>query len=291
MDPDAPENARRLMGELVRQSPAAAAQVDTRVSITFDPASSPARPKELPDALAEFSRTLHGLTSSLGACGVTVLGRASAPELVGMVRTAFDPAERGAISRALASPDPAALLTWADAGPVAAQEHHDRYEHDSGVSVSWAWHEAPRQAVNSDVLARLVSPGRFPKRVTLQYVPSTAAEAARQLESEVNAAHFRAEVARRAGRDATAREIADRQRAEQSAHEEAAGAGMTDVNMFCTVTVLDPDDLHAAVADIEARVETAKIRLRRAWRAQAAGFAVTLPLGINPADLARRWPR
>ena len=35
---------------------------------------------------------LHGLESALGTCGVTVLGRASAAEIAGVVRTAFDPA-------------------------------------------------------------------------------------------------------------------------------------------------------------------------------------------------------
>ncbi|GAB3141302.1 hypothetical protein GCM10027161_28180 [Microbispora hainanensis] len=33
------------------------------------------------------------------------------------------------------------------AGPVSAEEHPDHYRHDSGISVSWAWHEAPRQNV------------------------------------------------------------------------------------------------------------------------------------------------
>ncbi|WP_026254949.1 SCO6880 family protein [Salinispora arenicola] len=287
----APAPARDLMEELVRHSPAAAADVDTRVSITFDPATSPSKPKDLPAAAAEFSRILHGLTSALGACGVSVVGRATAAELAGMVRTAFDPAARGDVARVLNSADPHNLLTWADAGPVAADESFDHYRHDSGISVSWAMHEAPRQAVNSNVLARLLSPGLHPKRVTLQYRPYSAGAAARLLESEVNAAAFRAEVARRQGRDATARDLADQHRARQAATEEAMGAGVCLISMYATVTVEHDDDLPTAIADVEARAETAKIRLRRMYFSQAAGFAVTLPAGICLPVLSRRWPR
>jgi len=291
IDPAAPATARRLMDELVRRSPAAAADVDTRVSVTFDPAASPAKPKDLPAAAAEFGRTLHGLTSALGSCGVTVLGRASAPDLAGIVRTAFDPASRGEVSRLLWAGDPGQLLTWGDAGPVAAEESWDRYRHDSGISVTWALHEAPRQAVNANVLARLLSPGLYPKRVTLQYRPFSAGAAARALETEVNASSFRAEVARRQGRDATARDMADQERARRAAREEAMGAGVVLVSMYATVTVTDEDDLLTATADVEARAETAKLRLRRMYRSQGAGFAVTLPCGICPPVLSRRWPR
>lgn len=291
IDPSSPAAARQLMADLVRRSPAAAAEVDTRVSVTFDPAASPARPKDLPTAAAEFGLLLHGLGSALGACGVTVLGRASAAELAGIVRVAFDPAARGEVSRALQAGDPMRLLTWGNAGPVAAEESWDRYRHDTGISVTWAMHEAPRQAVHSDVLARLVAPGLFPKRVTLQYRPLSAGAAARTLESEVNAASFRAEVGRRQGRDATARDLADQDRARRAANEEAMGAGVCLVSMYATVTVTDEDHLPTAVADMEARAETAKLRMRRTYRSQAAAFATTLPCGICPPTLSRRWPR
>ena len=41
IDPAAPLAARQIMGQLVEAAPAAAADVDTRVSITFDPKASP----------------------------------------------------------------------------------------------------------------------------------------------------------------------------------------------------------------------------------------------------------
>ena len=149
------------------------------MSISFDPKLSPAAPGNLTAAAAEVGRVMHGLESALGTCGVTVLGRASAGELAGIVRTAFDPAARGEVNRILTPPQPAPPaeeLSWADAGPVGAEEEAGCYRHDSGISVTWAWQEAPRQTVTADVLARLVAPGRHPKRVSLQYRPFPAAD-------------------------------------------------------------------------------------------------------------------
>ena len=62
------------------------------------------------------------------------------------------------------------------------------------------------------------------------------------------------------------------------------------MSMFVTVTVTQPDQLDRAVADIEARADAAKIRLRRMRASQAAGFATTLPCGVCPPQLARTWP-
>ena len=86
LDPAAPLAARQIMNQLVQGAPAAAADVDTRVSITFDPKAFPAVPKDLLAAAAEVGRTTHGLESTLGTCGVTVLGRAGAAEIAGVVR-------------------------------------------------------------------------------------------------------------------------------------------------------------------------------------------------------------
>jgi hypothetical protein len=294
LDPASPLAARQIMGQLAETAPAAAADVDTRVSITFDPKASPAAPADLTSAAAEVGRTMHGLESALGTCGVTVLGRASAAEIAGVVRTAFDPAARGEVNRILArshTAGPAPGLGWADAGPIGAEEEPGCYRHDSGISVTWAWHEPPRQNVTADVLGRLLAPGRDPKRVSMQYRPFPAAEAMRVLEAEVNAAQFRAIYKHRTGRDETARDSHDQARARQAAAEEAAGAGVCLVSLYVTVTVTDAAELPRAIAETEAAAESSKIRLRRMTYAQAAGWATTLPCGICPADLAGRMGR
>jgi hypothetical protein len=293
IDPASPLAARAIMGQLVEAAPAAAADVDTRVSITFDPKASPSGPANLAAAAAEVGRLLPGLESALGTCGVTVLGRASPAEIAGVVRTAYDPAARGEINRLLVQAragQPGQSLDWAEAGPVGAEEEPGCYRHDSGISVTWAWQEAPRQNVTADVLARLVAPGRYPKRVSLQYRPFGAAEATRTLEAEVNAAQFREVYRRRTGRDETARDSYDQARARQAAVEEAAGAGVCLVSMYVTVTVATEAELPRAAAETEAAAESSRIRLRRMTYSQAAGFAATLPCGICPPELARRMP-
>ena len=293
IDLASPLAARQIMGQLVEAAPAAAADVDTRVSITFDPKAAPSAPADLTTAAAEVGRMLHGLESALGTCGVTVLGRASAAEIAGVVRTAFDPAARGEVNRLLAracGAQPIQGLGWAEASPVGAEEAPDCYRHDSGISVSWAWREAPRQNVTADVLARLVAPGRYPKRVSVQYRPFGAAEATRVLESEVNAAQFREVYRRRTGRDETARDSYDQTRARQAAAEEAVGAGVCLVSMYVTVTVFNEAERLRATAETEAAAESSRIRLRRMTYSQATGFAATLPCGICPGDLARRMP-
>lgn len=286
---EAPADVQHLLREIVDRSPAAAADIETRVSITFDPGASTQRRQELPNQVAEVTRQLAGLESALATCGVSVLGRVGAPRLAGAVRVAFDPASRGEVKRAMGGGDGGGdLLGWSDAGPVAADEAWDHYRHDSGVSVTWAWREAPRQQVTSGVLTRLLSPGRFAKRVTLVYRPLPAGEAARLLEAEVNASAFREAYRKAQKRDETARDAADRERAHRAAQEEAEGAGVVLVSLYVTATVLDDEQLAEAVSDVEARADQSKIRLRRLFGSQSAGFATTLPVGFCPVYAAGR---
>jgi hypothetical protein len=292
IDISAPRAAIDIMDQLVATAPAAAADVDTRVSITFDPKASPTQPRDIAEAVTETGQTLSALESTLGACGVTVLGRAHAADIAGVVRTAYDPAVRGEIARLLASGISPALeerLNWASAGPAEAEEHWDTYQHDSGTSVSWAWREAPRQNVTHTVLARLLSPCAYPKRVALQYRPLPATAAARALDNEVRAAEFRHEYSRRTRRDVTARDIHDHARARQAADEEARGAGVSLIGLYVTTTVTNPAQLPRATADTEAAAEACKIRLQRLHGSQAAGFAATLPCGICLPELTRRF--
>ncbi|HXL87664.1 MAG TPA: SCO6880 family protein [Streptosporangiaceae bacterium] len=289
IDPAAPQPARDIMLALAATAPATAADVDTRVSVTFDPSVSPAKPGTAADAAAEVGRALHGLQSQLGSCGVAVTGRCRAADIAGITRAAYDPALRGEVRRVLASAsadDP--RLSWSSAGPGGADELWDRYRHDSGVSVSWAWREAPRQNVHADVLARLTAPGPWPKRVTLQYRPLPASTATRVLESEVRAAEFRQEYARRTHRDATARDAFDHARAQHAAMEEAQGAGVALISLYVTVTAPSGDMLPHAIAATEAAAESSKVQLQRLYGSQSAAFTVGLPCGISLHDLSRR---
>ena len=135
------------------------------------------------------------------------------------------------------------------------------------------------------MLAPLLAPGPFPRRATWLYQPYPADQAAAKVEAEVTSGQIRRAWADRTRRDETQRERDDRARALQSAREEAQGAGVGRFTLYVTTTVTDPDDLPAAVADVEQRAGQAKLRLRRLRGAQAAGFAAALGVGIDPADL------
>lgn len=286
IDPRAPQSAQEVMRELAEVSPATVADVDTRVSITFDPSRATPRPDDLLTAVAEVTRWLPGLETSLGGVGVSVLGRASVEWLIGRLRIAYDPASRADVSRSV---DPGEeLLLWAEAGPLRGVETWDHWRHDSGFSVAWAMQEAPRQAVADRVLIPLLAPGPFPRRVTLLYEPYPSGAAAAEVEREITNTQVRRSWSQRTRRDETQRERADQARAMQAAREEAEGAGVGKFCLYASTTVMDEKLLPAATADVEQRAGQCKLRLRRLRGAQVGGFAAALGMGINAAELARR---
>lgn len=284
----APPMAGHVMEELVSAAPEVTADVDTRVSITFDPSRANPRPKDLLAAVAEVGRWIPGLEQGLAACGVAVLGRATVPWLVGRLRMAYDPASRGDVALL---DDKQQVLQWRDAAPVRATETWEHWRHDSGFSVSWAMREAPRQAVTERVLTPLLAPGPYPRRVTLLYEPFGADAAAQAVEQEITNLSVRQEWARRTKRDTTQRDRDDAHRAQQAAREESQGAGVGRFCVYVTTTVTNEDRLPAAIADVELRSGQSKLRLRRLRGAQSAGFAASLGLGINPSELENRRGR
>jgi hypothetical protein len=87
--------------------------------------------------------------------------------------------------------------------------------------------------------------------------------------------------------------MTDHEHAARAAQEEAHGAGVVRFSLYVTATALaaDPDQLSRLVSTVETSTTHAKLRLRRLWGSQAAGFAATLPLGICPPALAVKHPR
>lgn len=299
LDPRAPAAARAVMAALAAAAPSSSAEVDTRVTVTFDPARATPRPPDLPAAAAEVTRWLPGLERALAATGVAVVGRATTQWLTGRLRAAYDPAARPHLDPDSTPAGPAStgagggagiggLQEWADAAPIRARESWDHWRHDSGVSVTWAMIEAPRQAVMDRILAPLLAPGPFARRVTVFYEPFAAGAAATEVEREITHTHIRRSWARKTRRDETQRDRDDLTRAIQTAREEAEGSGLGRFTLYVSTTVTDPDLLPAATADIEQRAGQAKLRLRRLQGAHAAGFAAALGIGVNPDELHRR---
>ncbi|MEU0529198.1 SCO6880 family protein [Amycolatopsis tolypomycina] len=285
LHPAAPQVARDTLTEIAASHRGATADISVRVNLTFQPQRARPVPQDDAERVAEVSRALAGLESDLPLCGVASLGRATAAHWTYWLRSAYDPHSRPELARLSEHNH---LLAWADAGPVAAEAMTDHLWHDSGWSVTWAMAALPNQAVTSNVLAPLVTPGRYHRRVAITYQPFPAEEAAAVVNREAHGSTFRRQLRRRRGLDETARDRADEARAIQAAEEEAHGAGVGLWACYVTTTVEDPQQLPDAVADVESRARNAKLRLRRCWGWQHAGFAASLGAGIYPPELVKR---
>lgn len=290
----APPDCQTLMEALVVASPAVAARIQTRAIISFDlrawdsRVTRADRRRGVHAFLPLLTTALDGLEADLDGCGVTVLGRSTPAQLAGAVRAAFDPHADAALEAGTRD-----VPAWELAGPASATEHRDRYVHDAATSVSFVWAQAPRTLVPSSVLDPLMRPGRFRKRVTCTYV---ATPAARAMDSATEQVRWRwaAEMVARlpvVGRPSTAQDERDTEAAQQSTYEIAAGAGWVTQIITATVTVLDADELPAAVAELEHAAGASQLRLRRLFDLQAAGFAAGLPAGLSLPELAERWNR
>ena len=293
----APLDCQQLMTELVDTSPAVAAGTQTRVTIVFDlrawdtQVGRRGRRDGIDAYLPLLDQAVASLEATLDGCGVAILGRSTAAALGAAVRVAFDPAASGRIELALASIAP--LPSWELAGPGSATEFRDRYEHDSGISVSFVWAQAPQQLVGSTVLDPLTRPGQFRKRVTCTYLPTPSAETMDAATTQVRW-RWTAQMLSQLpviGRASTAQDERDIEAAQQATYEVAAGAGWVSQTITATVTVLDEANLPAAVAEIEYAAGAAQLRLRRLYELQAAGFVAGLPVGLSLTDLAGRWSR
>ena len=117
----------------------------------------------------------------------------SAERIAEVVRVAYDPAVAADVLSARAQHGGTGL-EWEDAGPAAAVETVDAYQHDSGVSRTWMLTLAPRGTVRSGVLRGLLeaAPGTRRKRVALLYRPIDPATSARIVEADRRSAQFMA---------------------------------------------------------------------------------------------------
>ncbi|MEV4116960.1 SCO6880 family protein [Nonomuraea sp. NPDC049695] len=271
----APALAQQVIGELTAMAPRASAQVRARLSLTCDPSLGANAPRAVPQAVAEVLRSLGSLAVS--AAGAEILRRASATDLIRIIRTAYD-----------LDAEPVAAgwdkLRWADARPEHARDRYDHYQHDGAYSMSWVLLEAPRQRVSHDVLLSLLSPGRYRRRLTLTYRTLPRDVAGALLEQEVNAASVREEYKRRTRRDPTARDRADANRAARAAIEEAYGAGLVQWSLYVTTTAPTRAELAQARREVEQAAGHARLQLRLAYGGQASAFAAGLPCGVYPGD-------
>jgi hypothetical protein len=278
--PDAPPLARQVLEQIVRQYPPGSAQISARVCVTYSalPAVGTRR-RDRHEMAREIGTRLPGLSARLGMTGAGEARPMTESQIAEMVRIAYDPTVHSLIeaSREVGGSG----LTWAEAGPVMAQESIGHYQHDSAASITWGMSEAPRGEVLSSVLTGLLAPHRdvARKRVTILYRPHDPASAAQLVERDRRDAAFRL-----GGPKPAARDMVNAAAAEQSAREEAKGAGLVRFAMLVTATVESPTKLPAAAAAVDVLAPPARIQLRRMYGSQATAFAAALPIGIVLPD-------
>ncbi|WP_134655941.1 SCO6880 family protein [Streptomyces sp. H23] len=276
--PDAPPAARAMMEEVVERYPMASSEMHTYVTLTY---GAPAGPKRSPeDVITDLAVRIPGLLRGLVSAGGGAAYPLSAERIAEVVRVAYDPAVSADVLDARAQHGGTGL-EWDDAGPAAAVETVNNYQHDSGVSRTWLLTLAPRGTVRSSVLKGLLeaSPGTRRKRVALLYRPIDPATSARIVEADRRSAQFMATSGRGIVR---ARAVSEMRAAEQTAAEEASGAGLVEFSLMLTVTVDETDQLADATVAVRNLTASSRVLMRPADRMQAAAFTCTLPVGLLP---------
>ncbi|MES4886072.1 SCO6880 family protein [Streptomyces sp. NPDC000349] len=276
--PDAPPAARAVMEEVVERYPMASSEMHTYITLTY---GSPQGQKRKGDEIiTELAIRIPGLLAGLVAAGAGSAAPLSAERIAEVVRVAYDPAVAGDILDARAQRGGTGL-DWDDAGPAATVEKANSYQHDSGVSRTWMLTLAPRGTVRANVLRGLLeaTPGTRRKRVALLYRPIDPATSARIVEADRRAAQFMATSRRGMVQARAANEV---RAAEQTAVEEATGAGLVEFSLMVTVTVDTDSELDDANTSVRNQLAGARLSMRPADRMQAAAFSCTLPAGILP---------
>ncbi|MEE4544498.1 SCO6880 family protein [Streptomyces sp. V4-01] len=278
ISPTAPDLAKAVLREVVETYPSASSEMYTYVTLTYGVPSGRRRGHE--DMATELAVRIPGLLAGLVEAGGGSALPLSAERIAEVVRVSYDPAAATTVLNARAF-EGGTGLDWEDAGPVAAVEDTNAYHHDSACSRTWMLSLAPRGTVRSNVLRNLLEPAPDTrrKRVTLLYRPIDPATSARIVEADRRAAQFMASSGRGLVRARAASAVAA---AEQTAAEEAAGAGLVEFSLMVTVTVDDEGQLPDTDVLVRNLQANARLALRPADRMQAAAFSCTLPVGILP---------
>ncbi|MEU4172833.1 SCO6880 family protein [Streptomyces sp. NPDC026665] len=275
---DAPPAARAVMEEVVERYPSNSSEMHTYITLTYAIPQGQKRDKH--DMVTDLAVRIPGLLAGLVGAGAGTATPLSAERIAEVVRVAYDPAVAGEVL-SVRSEYGHTGLDWDDSGPAAAVETAEAYQHDSGVSRTWLLTLAPRGTVHSNVLRGLLegTAGTRRKRVALLYRPIDPATSARIVEADRRAAQFMAN----SGRGMVqARALSEIRATEQTAAEEAAGAGLVEFSLMVTVTVDSMSQLSDANVSMRNLQASARLSMRPADRMQAAAFTCTLPAGLLP---------
>lgn len=282
---DASDFGKAVAGEVSGGFGGKMPAISTRIAVTFSgKTEGKSRPRQ--EVVEEITNRLPDLMDGLGSTGAGSHVRPStSQDLTDYVRAAYDPSVAAEIELARAGEGTG--LSWTDAGPAFHQANFDHYLHDRAASMVWTLGGTPRGVFYDTSLKRLLSPtmGVARKRVTLLYRPIPASRTS----TVVDRKERNAVMVSGAGRTNRSGNTAVAVAAQQTADQEAAGAGLTLFGMVVTATVLNSsedisratgEDLRAARQMIRSQSSNARLKMRVALNSSDSAFVAGLPLGI-----------
>lgn len=277
VDPDAPEIARRVLQDSVDAGRGGATQVSTWVAVTFTTSNMGRKVRDVDGVATSLSQRLGTLRGGLVPSGAGGIWNLNSSNIAELVRIAYDPASAVWFDQVHASGQ-TPQLAWSDVGPSAAVASWGGYQHDSAYSITWAMSGAPKGIVNSGVLRPLLAPSAdiARKRVTMLYRPIEPGAAARMVDDDLTAAS----AARGNVRKPEVRMTQALRQAQQTAAEQANGAGLLEFGILVTATTDDLDMRDQVVHTLRNLGASARIRLRPMYGMQDAAFVACLPLGV-----------
>ncbi len=279
--------SRKVMAQAVEQLPRGSSIITAWASTTF--AASPlyggGKRRTTNEMALELSSRVPLIADGLRATGAGAARPATAADLCEVVRTAYQPALAQTFDEMRAAEE-VPTLTWDQVGPTAAEAGWDWYRHDGGWSITWYMTLPPRGDVQHNILARLLAPqpGIDLTRTTLLYRPFDIGEAADVVNADLRDASFA--LNNPTGAKATHEVQLRYERADKTAREEAAGAGVVNFAIVTTATVTDESKLREARAVINGLMRGTRLLAREPYASQATAFLVGV-LGIDPSPFVQ----
>lgn len=283
--PDSPEVSLTIMDDLADHFSSGVIRSQTLVTVTFDP---PLVGKSSPESMIT---DIHGyvlqIRASLAGPGLTSVRPMTAAELAADLRGQFSPLLRPEIDRSLNDPEEVEIFQWKNAGPTKASEQSEFYSHDGVRTVSWGLTLPPRETVTSNILYRMLRPGRFSKRVTFLWHPIPPAKAQRQLETQRFLSDMWRRVRQQNNAHETMRETRDSEKTDVAALLEADGSGFGNFTLIATTSFEDlgTPELNAqakrlATQDMQGSSGSSRLSFRELEKSHSLGLVATSVAGL-----------
>lgn len=224
-------------------------------------------------AAAVLRQEMNTITAALRSADLKPAVWLTAAQLAVVLRSAYDPQVAATLERSASGAD------LATAGPVAIEETWDRLRSDSAYhAVLWV-SEWPRSSVYPGFLAPVLLSSGIRRAFSLICDPVRADIAARDIRKKKT--EYISDAAQRAkiGQIEDAAQTAEYHDVLQQEADLTAGHGVLRYSGLIAISAPTPDDLDAAVAEIEQAAIQASCETRRLVGQQAQAFAAAaLPL-------------